>query len=132
MCRKRWAGDLAAVDLELESAPFRLQEIAACWKVLQQAFETSTPDAPPLSSATLDSLISRYCNHLGLPVPVQRAAVYVGLRAAEENILTGRSPITVAGACILFATTLWGDAKPAKDISQVAGVQDSTIRNAYR
>lgn len=108
------------------------QELAACWTVIQKTFETASPDAPPLFSSTLDSLISRFSNHLGLGVPVQRAAVFVGLRAAEENLLVGRNPITVAGACILFATTLWGDPKPAKEISAVAGVQDGTIRLAYR
>lgn len=109
------------------------QDIGQCFKVLERAFETTTPgQAPPSSATSADSLITRYCNHLGLPVPVQRASVYVGTRAGEEGILAGRSPITIAAACILFATMLWGVAKPTKDIAMVAGVQESTIRTAFK
>lgn len=108
------------------------QAIAQCFKVLERAFETSIPGAGPSSSSSADSLITRYCNHLGLPVPVQRAAVFVVTRAGEEGILAGRSPITIAAACILFATALWGQPKSAKEIAAVAGVQDSTIRQSYK
>ncbi|ORY77992.1 transcription initiation factor IIB [Leucosporidium creatinivorum] len=109
------------------------KDIGQCFKVLERAFETTAPgQAPPSSATSADSLITRYCNHLGLPVPVQRASVYVGTRAGEEGILAGRSPITIAAACILFATMLWGVAKPTKDIAMVAGVQESTIRTAFK
>ncbi|KAM0786690.1 hypothetical protein ACM66B_002135 [Microbotryomycetes sp. NB124-2] len=111
------------------------KEIADVFKVLERTFEMGggQGQAPMSTSAsTTDSLITRYCNHLNLPVPVQRAAVHVGVRANEEGVLTGRNPITIAAASILFATTLWGVPKPAKDISTVAGVQDGTIRYAFR
>lgn len=65
-------------------------------------------------------------------MPVQRASVFVVTRVGDEGVLAGRSPITVASACILFATALWGIPAKAKDIAQVAGVQDSTIRTAYK
>lgn len=105
------------------------KDIAACYKVLERAFET---EAPAVSAASTDSLITRYCNQLGTSVPVQRACVHVGLRVDEDGLLAGRSPITIAAACILFATALWGVPKTAKEIALVAGVQDSTIRAAYR
>ncbi|SCZ87527.1 BZ3500_MvSof-1268-A1-R1_Chr2-2g04993 [Microbotryum saponariae] len=109
------------------------KDIATCFKLLTQLFETvHANQAPPSSASATDSLITRYCNHLGLSVPVQRAAVFVGTRVGEEGLLAGRSPITIASACILFATTLWGIPEPAAKISAVAGVQDSTIRMGYR
>lgn len=110
-----------------------MQDIGQCFKVLERAFEAiSASSAGPNATASADSFITRYCNHLGLPVPVQRAAVFVVTRVSEEGILAGRSPITVASACILFATSLWGVPAKAKDIAKVAGVQDSTIRTAYK
>ncbi|KAK4705913.1 transcription initiation factor TFIIB, partial [Phenoliferia sp. Uapishka_3] len=108
------------------------KDIGQCFKVLERAFETTGPGAGPNATASADSFITRYCNHLGLPVPVQRAAVFVVTRVGEEGVLAGRSPITVAAACILFATSLWGIPAKAKDIAQVAGVQDSTIRTSYK
>lgn len=46
--------------------------------------------------------------------------------------LAGRSPLSVAGACIYMASHLIGKGKSAKDISTVAGVSDGTIRSAYK
>lgn len=46
--------------------------------------------------------------------------------------LAGRSPLSIAGACIYMASHLMGQPKSAKDISAVAGVSDGTIRHAYK
>ena len=46
--------------------------------------------------------------------------------------LAGRSPLSVASACIYMASHLMGQGKTAKEISNVAGVSDGTIRNAYK
>ncbi|GAA6020443.1 hypothetical protein JCM11491_000248 [Sporobolomyces phaffii] len=106
------------------------KQITDCFKVIQKSFETMTPNSAP--STDLDSLITRYCNHLGLSVPLQRACAYTGTRVVEEGILAGRSPITIASSCILFVTSLFGSRVDPKKIAEVAGVQDSTIRTGYR
>ncbi|GAA5934825.1 transcription factor SUA7 [Sporobolomyces koalae] len=106
------------------------KQITDCFKVIQKSFETMTPHAAP--STDLDSLITRYCNHLGLSVPMQRACALTGNKVVEEGILAGRSPITIASSCILFVTTLFGSRIDPRKISEVAGVQDSTIRTGYR
>lgn len=46
--------------------------------------------------------------------------------------LAGRSPLSVAAACIYMASHLLGTGKSAKEISNVAGVSDGTIRTAYK
>ena len=46
--------------------------------------------------------------------------------------LAGRSPLSAAAACIYFASHLMGEPKTAKDIAQVVGVSDGTIRTAYK
>ena len=46
--------------------------------------------------------------------------------------LAGRSPLSIAAACIYMASHLMGQPKSPKDISAVAGVSDGTIRNAYK
>ncbi|GAA5903376.1 transcription factor SUA7 [Sporobolomyces salmoneus] len=106
------------------------KQITDCFKVIQKSFETMTPQSAP--STDLDSLITRYCNHLGLSVPLQRACAYTGVKVNEEGILAGRSPITIASSCILFVTSLFGKKVDPKKIAEVAGVQDSTIRTGYR
>lgn len=46
--------------------------------------------------------------------------------------LAGRSPLSIAGACIYMASHLMDQGKSAKEISLVAGVSDGTIRHAYK
>ena len=46
--------------------------------------------------------------------------------------LAGRSPLSAAAACIFFASYLMGDPKSAKDIGNIAGVSDGTIRTSYK
>ncbi|GAA5866618.1 hypothetical protein JCM1840_002402 [Sporobolomyces johnsonii] len=106
------------------------KQITDCFKAIQKAFETTT--ATSSASTDLDSLITRYCNHLGLSVPLQRACAYTGTAVVEDGVLAGRSPITIASSCILFVTTLWGQRHDPKEIAKVAGVQDSTIRTGFR
>jgi len=50
----------------------------------------------------------------------------------QGGMLAGRSPLSVAAACIYTASHFMGQPKSPKDISQVAGVSDGTIRNAYK
>jgi len=46
--------------------------------------------------------------------------------------LAGRSPLSVAAACIYMASYLLGKPKTPKEISNIAGVSDGTIRTAYK
>lgn len=102
--------------------------------MLEQAFETALPTAgpPTSSSSSASGLITRYCNYLGLTVPIQLASSFVVSRVTEEGILDGRSPITIAASSILFTCAIFGVNKSAREISDVAGVQDSTIKNGYK
>lgn len=53
-------------------------------------------------------------------------------RMQSGGSLAGRSPLSVASACIYMASYLLGTGKSAKEISAVAGVSDGTIRTAYK
>jgi len=84
------------------------------------------------SKASAEELIPRFCNHLGLPVSIERACVQVIVNAREQGINAGRSPISIAGGAIYFTTHLLGQPKLARDISKVANVSESTIKLVYK
>ncbi|KAJ1035930.1 hypothetical protein NDA13_000585 [Ustilago tritici] len=126
------------------------KHIGQCFKEMQQAFGlnatgtgsvdgsrasvnnsgTSTPIGIGPTGAA--DLVGRYCNHLGLEMRVTRSTEDITARVRELGILAGRSPITIAAACIYFSTLLWGVDKGAKRISQAAGVSDVTIKNSFK
>lgn len=77
-------------------------------------------------------MVERFCNHLGLPYNVQRAAFNVAVKQRDLGVLAGRSPISVAAACIYFTCCLYDHRKPASEIAKVAGVSEMTLRFAYK
>lgn len=73
--------------------------------------------------------MSRFCSNLGLPPSVQKAATYIARKAVELDIVPGRSPISVAAAAIYMACQ---DKKTPKEIGDVAGVAEITIRQSFK
>ncbi len=53
-------------------------------------------------------------------------------KTAELGALAGRSPLSVAAACIYMTSYLMKQPKTPKEISNIAGVSDGTIRTAYK
>lgn len=83
-------------------------------------------------STKAHDLMVRYCNNLGLTQNLTFIAQDLASRAAARGTLAGRSPISSAAACIYMVAHLMRQPRSAKDISNVAGVSDGTIRNAYK
>lgn len=85
------------------------------------------------TSTNAKDLCLRYCSQLGLKSQ-QFVKVSQGLADKMSTVgdLAGRSPLSVAAACIYMASYLLGKGKSPREISQVAGVSDGTIRTAYK
>lgn len=91
---------------------------------------TSSYLAPQSSQPA--QLIPRYCNLLGGPFAMEKIAL--GLAEQVKNIptLAGRSPLSVAGACIYFASHLIGRGKSYSELTPIIVVSDATIKAAYK
>ena len=78
-------------------------------------------------------IINRF-SFLGLPTSVQRAASHIARKAVELDIVPGRSPISVAAAAIYMASQASDEKskKTRKEIGDIAGVADVTIRDSYK
>lgn len=77
-------------------------------------------------------LCSRYCSQLGLKPQFVKVSEGLAKKMSTVGDLAGRSPLSVAAACIYMASYLLGKPKTPKEISAVAGVSDGTIRTAYK
>ncbi|KAL8874079.1 MAG: hypothetical protein Q9174_000550 [Haloplaca sp. 1 TL-2023] len=85
-----------------------------------------------VDATTAKELCVRYCNRLSLSQKCTMLAQDIALKVDTTGLLAGRSPISVAAACIYMASWLVGEGRSAKDVSSIAGVSDGTIRNAYK
>jgi len=85
-------------------------------------------------STSAEALCARYCGMLGFrnAPRIQKIAQALAIKTSSVKDLAGRSPLSVAAACIYFASHYLGEPKLSKDIASVAGVSDGTIKTAYR
>jgi transcription initiation factor TFIIB len=102
------------------------KEIGRCFKLILKAHDTS------VELITTGDFMSRFCGTLSLARHVQRAATTIAKRAVDLDIAPGRSPISVAAAAIYMASQASDDRRTQKEIADIAGVADVTIRQSYK
>ena len=78
------------------------------------------------------SYIIQFCNKLNLDKSVQEEAENIIRNASELGIISGKGPTGVAAAAIYIASTLKDQVRTQKEIADVAGVTEVTIRNRYK
>ncbi|KAI1825453.1 cyclin-like protein [Xylaria intraflava] len=94
--------------------------------------QTGAP--PSLSATNATELCARYCSGLRFSNNHQMARFSSELCEKSSSVkdLAGRSPLSVAAACIYMISHLMGESKTSRQIAAVAGVSDGTIKTAYR
>lgn len=108
--------------------------LGQCYKLLEAQFNLTPGGAnarEPVTTGPEDLLI-RYCNHLDLHARVQPICRDIIVAAREHGVADGRSPVSIAGGAIYFTCILLDEPKSAREISQVAGVSEGTIKLVYR
>merc|ERR1712037_243642 len=102
------------------------KEIGRCFKLILKFHDTN------VEIITTGDFMNRFCGSLYLPRDVQRAATHIAKKAQDLDIVPGRSPISVAAASIYMASQASDDKKSQKEIADIAGVADVTIRQSYK
>ena len=102
------------------------KEIGRCFKLILKAHDTN------VEVITTGDFMTRFCGNLGLSRDIQRAATTIAKRAVDKDLVPGRSPISVAAAAIYMASQASSDKKSQKEISDIAGVAEVTIKQSYK
>ena len=76
--------------------------------------------------------IARFCNRLNLDMDVQRKAKEILDLVEERELASGVAPSGVAAATIYIAAMVSGKPCTQKEVAEVAGVTEVTIRNRYK
>lgn len=102
------------------------KEIGRVFKLILKTLETN------VELITTGDFMSRFCSNLGLSSIVQKAATHIARKAVDLYLVPGRSPVSVAAAAIYMASQASEDKKTQKEIGDIAGVAEVTIRQAYK
>lgn len=82
--------------------------------------------------ATAKEYIPRFASLLGLSGEVQAKAKEILEKAADEDIISGKGPTGIAASALYIAAVLGGEKRTQRDIADVVGVTEVTIRNRYK
>ena len=85
-----------------------------------------------LLPTTPQDYISRFCSELKLSGDVQGKVMEILKEAADAELTSGRGPTGIAAASIYVASILCGERRTQREVSEVAGVTEVTIRNRYK
>lgn len=76
--------------------------------------------------------VPRFCSMLGLSDKVQAKSIEILKKAKKYDITSGKGPTGVAAAAIYVACVLSGEKRTQREVADIVGVTEVTIRNRYK
>jgi transcription initiation factor TFIIB len=76
--------------------------------------------------------VPRFVHALRLSGRTQEKSIEILDEAIKKGLISGRGPIGVVAASVYIASVLSGEERTQKEIAEVAGITEVTIRNRYR
>ncbi|MBU1197244.1 transcription initiation factor IIB [Candidatus Micrarchaeota archaeon] len=102
------------------------KEIGRTYRLITQELELKIPLTNPRF------YISRFVTALRLSGETQQKANDILDDALKKGLISGRGPMGVAAAAVYIASVSTGERRTQKEVADVAGVTEVTIRNRYR
>lgn len=84
---------------------------------------------PPTSPA---DYIPRFASQVGLSSEAQSKAIEIINAAIDKGLTSGKGPAGVAAAALYIASVLLGERKTQREVAEISGVTEVTIRNRYK
>ncbi len=123
-CRK--AGMPRTLDEIASISGLPKKEIGRAYRAISHELGLKIPLTDPIS------YVPRYINALKLSGEAQEKAASLLKDAMKKGLVSGRSPTGVSAAAVYIAGALAGERRTQKEVADVAGVTEVTIRNRYR
>ena len=102
------------------------KEIGRTYRLIMHELGMKVPLTDP------KEYVSRFVSALKLSGKTQDLAMKILKKAIAKGFLSGRGPTGVAAACVYIASAMVGEKRTQKEVAQIAGVTEVTIRNRYR
>ncbi len=114
------------LDEIAEIAGVEKKEIGRTYRFIMHELGMKVPLTDPRE------YISRFVAALKLSGKVQELAIKLLQKAMGKGLVSGRGPTGVAAAAVYIASAMVGERRTQKEVAEVAGVTEVTIRNRYR
>ncbi len=102
------------------------KEIGKSYRIIARGLSIHLP---PVNSI---DYVPRFSTQLGLPGSVQVRAVGILKLMIDGGMASGKGPVGIAAAAIYAACIIENASRTQKEVSQVTGVTEVTVRNRYK
>lgn len=102
------------------------KEIGRTYRYISRELELKLMPTSP------QDYISRFCSVLKLSDDVKAKTLEILHEAANRELTSGRGPTGIAAASLYIASVLCGERRTQREVADVAGVTEVTIRNRYK
>ena len=102
------------------------KEIGRTYRALCKALKVRVPPTMPIE------YVPRFCTDLNLPTKVQSKAMELLDKTQNHSAMAGRGPTGIAAASIYLAGILMENRRTQREVADVAGVTEVTIRNRFK
>ena len=102
------------------------KEVGRTYRFLTRELHIRLPPTSPID------YVPRFASELNLSGVVQSKAIEIINQAMENGLTSGRGPTGVAAAALYIASVILGERKTQRDVADIAGVTEVTIRNRYK
>ena len=76
--------------------------------------------------------IARFASALNLTAETQSKAIEILEKAQKIELTSGRGPTGIASAALYVSALIHGEKRTQREVADVAGVTEVTIRNRYK
>ncbi|MDR0912395.1 MAG: transcription initiation factor IIB [Methanobrevibacter sp.] len=109
-----------------EVSRVKKKEVGRTYRFLTRELNIKLPPTSP------KDYVPRFASELGLSGEAQSKAIEIIDKAMDKGLTSGRGPTGVAAAALYIASVLLGERKTQRDVAEIAGVTEVTIRNRYK
>ena len=109
-----------------EASGLTKKEIGRTYRFIVKELDIAVPLTDP------SYYISRFVSVLNLSPAVEAKGKTIVKKAISSGLISGRGPTGVAAAAVYIAALMVGERRTQKEVANVAGVTEVTIRNRYR
>ncbi|MEK6950447.1 MAG: transcription initiation factor IIB [Nanoarchaeota archaeon] len=109
-----------------EASGIEKKEIGRTYRFVTRELEISIKPSNPAD------YIPRFASALKLQPETQSKAVEILEMARDIELTSGRGPTGIAAAALYVASLLHGEKRTQREVADVAGVTEVTIRNRYK
>ncbi|MFA5077408.1 MAG: transcription initiation factor IIB [Candidatus Micrarchaeia archaeon] len=122
----RMHGIPRTLDEIAKASGIEKKEIGRAYRFIKVEMNMDVPLTDPAE------YVPKFAAALKLGPPVQEEAVKLIKKSVKKGLISGRGPTGVAAAALYIASAMHGEKRTQKEVADVAGVTEVTIRNRYR